>query len=47
MPTYSETQYHHQDSIPEMDPNVAAIQKALKDLIAWFDKIDQELKTTS
>jgi len=30
-----------------MDPNFAAIQKALQDLTARFDKMDQELKTTS
>ena len=47
MPTDSEIRYHRQDSIPEMDFNFAAIQKALQDLIARFDKMDQESKTTS
>jgi len=44
MPTHSGTQYHRQDSIPEMNPNFVAIQKVLQDLTTRFDKMDQELK---
>ena len=39
MPTRSETQYHLQDPISEMDPNIASIANLLEDLSTQFSNV--------
>ena len=40
MPTRSETQYHLQDPISEMDPNIASIAKLLEDFSTRSDNVE-------
>jgi len=45
MPTRSGTQYHLQDPIFEMDPNIASIEKLLEDLSTRFSNVEQVLRS--